>query len=111
MRRTLVPAGIIMQIQLMILFRIPPLPRLQDLRRDRPALPPLLLRSFCNRLGHLLLLGTMVEDRGAVLRAGVHALPVFRSGIVHLVEEFEERAVCYFLGVEYDLEGLGVCIQ
>jgi hypothetical protein len=35
----------------------------------------------------------MVEDCGAVLRAGVHALAVLGGGVVHLVEEGEEGFV------------------
>ena len=93
MRRTLVTAGIIMQIQLMIILRVPPLAGLEDLRRNLPLLPPLLLRLGRHALCLGLLLRRVVEDGAAVLRAGVHALAVRRRGVVHLVEEFEQGRV------------------
>ena len=100
MRRTLIPPGVIMQIQLMIFLRVPPLARLQDLRRDRALFPPLLLHLLRHALRLGLLLRRMVEDGAAVLRPRVHALAVRRGGIVHLVEEFEEGAVGEGGGVE-----------
>ena len=93
MRRTLIPPGILIQIQLMISLRIPPLPRRQNLRRHSPLLPPLLLDLLRNLLRLRLLLIIMVEDGGAVLRAGIHALAVLGGGVVHLVEEGEEGFV------------------
>ena len=42
------------------------------------------------------------EDRRAVLRAHVVALPVRRGGIVHLPELFEDLFKRHFLGVEND---------
>lgn len=108
MRRTLIPARIMMQIQLMIILRIPPRARLEYLRRDRPALPPLPLRPLGDLLRLRFLLGTVVEDGGAVLRAGVHALSVLGRRIVHLVEEFKEGGVLQFVRVEGYLKGFGV---
>ena len=108
MRRALVPSRVILQIELVIRLRIPPLARRQNLRRDGPALPPLLLRLLRNLPRLPLLLLAVVEDRGAVLRARVHALPVLRRRIVHLVEELQQRAVRQLRGVEGHLQGLGV---
>ena len=93
-----------MQIQLVIILRVPPLPRLEDLRRDPPLLPPLLLRLARHALRLGLLLRRMVEDGAAVLRAGVHALAVRRRGVMHLVEEFEQGGVREDGGVEGHLE-------
>lgn len=93
MRRTLIPPGILIQIQLMISLRIPPLPRRQDFCRHSPLLPPLLLDLLRNLLSLHLLLVVMVEDCGTVLRAGIHALAVLGGGVVHLVEEGEEGFV------------------
>ncbi len=76
----------------MILLRIPPLTRGQDLRDDL-ALPPLLIHQLGDLLRDGLLLGIVIEDAGAVLAAAVGALPVYRRGVVHAVEEFEELAV------------------
>ena len=97
-----------MQIQLMILLGIPPLSRRQNLRRDLLPLPPLLLGFLCNLLCLRFLLGTVRENRTAVLRAGIHALTVQSGGIVHLVEEFEERVVGEGRRVEGHLEGFRV---
>ncbi len=109
MRRALIPAGVLIQVQLMISLRVPPLPGLQDLRRDRLVLPPLLLRLLGDLARLPLLLRRVVEDGGPVLRAGVGALPVFGRGVVHLVEEGEEVGVGEAGGVEGHLERLGVC--
>ena len=98
-----------MQIQLMIILRVPPLPGLQDLRRDRALLPPLPLHLLRHALRLRLLLRGVVEDGAAVLGAGVHALAVRGGGVVHLVEEFEEGGVGEGGGVEGHLEGFGIC--
>lgn len=108
MRRTLIPARIPLQIQLMILLGIPPLPGLQNLRTHRSLAPPLLLHLLRHLLGFFFLFGGVVEDGGAVLGAGVHALAVLGGGVVHLVEELEEGAVGEEGGVEGHLEGFGV---
>ncbi len=52
----------------------------------------------------------MVEDGGAVLSAGVSALPVLGGGVVHFVKELEEGGVGEGRGVESYLEGFGVCM-
>lgn len=109
MRRALIPPRIPIQIQLMILLRIPPLPRLQDLRAHGPLFPPLLLHLLRDFLRLLLLLRGVVEDGAAVLRTRVHALAVLGRGVVHLVEELEEGGVGELGGVECHLEGFGVC--
>lgn len=104
----LVSARVIVQVQLMILLCIPPLSRRQDLSHNA-ALPPLVVDLLGNLSRLLLLLGIVVEDCGAVLRAGVGPLAVGGGGVVHFVEEFEEGTVGYFLGVVDDLEGFGIC--
>jgi hypothetical protein len=108
--RALVPARVVIQVQLVVLLCIPPLPRGQDLRHHA-ALPPLLVDLFRNLARLLLLLGIVVENRAAVLATCVRALAVRRGRIVHFVEEFEEGAVCYFLGVVDYLERFGVFIS
>ena len=50
----------------------------------------------------------MVEDDGAVLRAGVGALPVQRRRVVRGEEDVEEVAVADDVGVEVDLDDFGV---
>ncbi len=108
MRRALIPPRVMVQIQLMIILRIPPPARLQDLRRDLPILKPLLLRRLrdLHRLGFLL--GGVVEDGAAVLRARVHALPVLGGGVVHAVEKLQEVGVGDAGRVEGYLEGFGI---
>lgn len=93
MRRTLIPARVVMQIQLMILLRVPPLPRLQDLCAYSLPFKPLLLRQLCDFGGLLFLLWGVVENGTSVLGACVHALAVFGRGVVHAVEELEEVGV------------------
>lgn len=111
MRRTLVPAGIILQVQLMIALGIKPIAhgiRAQNLRRDPAALPPLLLRPLRHLPRDPLLLVRVREYRRPVLRARVGALPVFGRRVVHSVQEFQQRAVGYLRRVEGYLEGFGV---
>lgn len=110
-RRIHSPSWILIQIQLMISLRIPPLPRLQYLRRDRLALPPLLLGLLRHLPRRLLLLRGMVEYRTPVLRPRVGALPIFGRGVVHLVEEFEEGGVGETGGVKGHLECFGICVS
>ena len=108
MRRTLIATRVIMQIQLMVILCIPPSTRLKDLGTDRPTLPPLFLRSFCNLLGLRFLLRVVVEDGRTVLSATIHALPILGCRIMHLVEELEEGGILNFFRIEYHLKRLGV---
>lgn len=91
---TLVTTWVSIQILLVICLRIPPLPSRQDLRNDLP-LPPLLIHGLSDFPSDALLLGIMVKDARAILRATVGALLVGSCGVVHLVEEFEELGVGY----------------
>lgn len=108
MRRTLIATRVVMQIQLMIIFCIPPSAGLKNLGCDRPTLPPLLLRSFCYLLRLRFLLRVVVEDGRTVLSATIHALPILGRRIMHFVEEFEERGILNFFRIEYYLKRLGV---
>lgn len=92
----------------MVTLRIPPLTRLQKLRRNLLTLPPLFLRLLRHLLGRLLLLRRMIKYRASVLGACVGALSIFGGGIVHLVEELEEGGVGETGRVERHLEGFGV---
>ena len=104
MRWTLVPARVVMQIQLMIILRIPPSSRLEDFCRDGLILPPLFLCFLRDLLRLRFLLRTVIEDRGAVLCARVHALAILGRGIVHFVKELEKGCVLDFGRVENYLE-------
>lgn len=92
----------------MVLLRIPPLPRWQDLRRNT-TLPPLLVHLVGNIARNLLLLGVVVENGRAVLGTNIGSLAVLGGGIVHLVEELEEGAIGDFFGVVDYLQSFGVC--
>lgn len=107
MRRTLIPPRIPIQIKLMILLCIPPLPGLEHLSRHF-ALIPLLIHFPRHLLRLRLLLRRMPENRTAILTPCIHALPIFRSGIMHAVEERQEGSIADFLRVEDDLEGFSV---
>lgn len=89
----------------MIILRVPPLPGLQDFRRNRALFPPLLLHLLCHTLRLRLLLRRVVEDGAAVLGASVHTLAIRGRGVVHFVEELEEGGVGEGGGVEGHLEG------
>ena len=108
MARALIPARVVVQVLLVVRLSIPPLPGLQNLSRNL-ALVPLrvcLLRDLlCDRF----LLGRVVEDAAAVLRADVGALAVGGRRVVHAVEVLDQAAVGDLGRVEDDLEGFGVC--
>ena len=93
----------------MVIFRVPPLARRQDLR-DHLPLPPLLADQLRHLPRYALLLRVVVEDAAAVLGAGVRPLAVGGRGVVHPVEEFEELSVGDLVWVEGYLEGFGVCL-
>lgn len=92
----------------MILLRIPPLARRDDFRRKR-LLIPLLAHFFRNTFCDFVLLVAMRKDGTAILRANIRALSVLGRGIMHAVEEFQQRAIAHQRRVKGDLEGLGIC--
>jgi hypothetical protein len=105
----LVTPWVVVQVQLMVLFRIPPLSSWQDLCCDA-SFPPLLVDLVRDIPRNLLLLGIVVKDRRSVLATDVWTLAVGRGGIVHFVEELEEGAVGYFFGVVDDLQSFRICL-
>lgn len=92
----------------MVVLRIPPLTRLDDLCIKR-LLVPLLANLVRDIVRKLVLFLAVREDRAAVLGANVRALAVGCCGVVHAVEEFQKLAVADDGGVEGYLEGFGVC--
>ena len=84
----LISARIIIQIFLMIILRIPPLTRRQDLGNNI-SLPPLLIRLPRYIPRNTLLLRIVIENPWSVLWAGVWALAIRGRWVVHLVEELE----------------------
>lgn len=103
----LIPKRVLVQIQLMIVLRVPPLPSLYDLGRDL-AVIPLLIDLGCDLTRNFLLLSVVVKDARAVLRAAVVALAVECCGVVHPVEELEDLGVAQFRRVVGDLCSFGV---
>lgn len=93
----------------MIIFRIPPSARLQNLRRDRARFPPLFLSLFCHGAGDATLLGCVIEDSAAILGTGIAALSIFGGWVVHFVEKFDQAGVGDYRRVKGHLESLGVC--
>lgn len=61
------------EISLMIILRIPPLPRRQNLRHDLSS-PPLLARLIRHFPSHAFLLCIVIEDPGSVLGAAIRTL-------------------------------------
>lgn len=104
----LIPVGVPLQVQLVVLLGGPPLAGGRNLG-DNLALPPLGVCLCGDVAGDALLLLVVEVDGGAVLRAGVWALAVEGCGIVHAVEELDELAVGDLGWVEDELCGLGVC--
>lgn len=94
----------------MVVLRIPPLTRLDDLRAKR-LLVPFLANLVRNIVRNLVLFVAVREDRAAVLGTDVRTLAVDRCGVVHAVEEFQKLAVADDGGVEGHLEGFGVCFN
>lgn len=111
--RALVAGRVLVEVELVVVLGVPPGPGGDDLGGDRvrpapPAVP--LLGSLARHLArHPLLLGRVVEDGAAVLRAGVGALAVRRRRVVHPVEELEELPVRRLRRIEDDLQGFRVC--
>lgn len=91
----------------MVILRIPPLTRLDNLRTKR-LLVPLLANLLRDIVRNLVLLLAVRENRAAVLGANIRALAVEGCGVVHAVEEFQKLAVADDRGVEGYLEGFGV---
>jgi hypothetical protein len=106
--RALVSSRVLLQVQLVILLRIPPLASRYNLSRDR-LLVPLFANLVRNLLGNILLLLAMREDHTAVLGADIPALAVQGRRVMHAIEELEELAVCHDGGVKGDLKGFGIC--
>lgn len=107
---TFISRRILIQIKLVVLLRIPPLPSRDDLSRKRLMIP-LLGHLIRNNFGDLLLLLAVREDRAAVLGANIGTLHVLGRGVVHAEEEFQERSVADDRGVEGYLDGFGVYIS
>lgn len=92
----------------MIILGIPPRACGDDLRHD-PALVPLVVGLLRDLFGDLLLLLVVEVDSTTVVGPSIRALSVRRCRIMHLVEEFEELAVCDPCRVVVDQQGLVVC--
>lgn len=103
----LVTPWVMVQVQLMVLFRIPPLARWQYLRRNT-ALPPLLINLFRHISRNLLLLSIVVENRRSILRPDIWTLAIRSGRIMHLVKELQQTAIRDFLGVVNYLQRLGI---
>src|ERR1043165_19863 len=101
-----IPVRLLLQVILVVPLGRPELRVVDDLRRDRAR--PLLLRALDGLLRRLALLLVVHEDRRAVLRADVVALPVRRRGVVQAEEEVEDVAVRDRRRIEHDLDALGV---
>jgi hypothetical protein len=102
-----IPARVVVQILLVIILRIPPLTRGQDLSYNL-SFPPLLIRLLRHLPRNSLLFRVMIEDSTPILGSGVRPLAVRSCRVMHFIEEFEELAVCNLRGVEGNLESFGI---
>ncbi len=107
MRRALIATLSIIKVLLMVVLGIPPLASRHKVG-DNLALPPLLVGLVGDLLGDALLLVVVVEDAGAVLRAGIWALLVMGGWVVHAIEVLDEVDVRNFVGVVGELDGFCV---
>lgn len=98
MARAFISGGVLVEIQLVVLFRIPPRLGGQDLGDDL-AVPPLLIGLLGDLVRDRFLLGRMIKDPAAVLGPSVGTLLVRGGGVVHPVEELEQLGVGNFGGV------------
>jgi hypothetical protein len=87
LRRTLISTGVLVQVQLVIVLGIPPLPGGLDVRGDG-LLIPFLANFFRHILGDLKLFIAVCEDGAAVLRSDIRALAVCRRGIMQPIKKF-----------------------
>ena len=94
----LISTWMVIQIQLMILLRVPPLASWQNFSNDA-ALPPLLVRLLRNFLCYGFLLVIMIEDATSILGANIWPLSIRSSGIVHAVKVLDDVFVCELLWV------------
>ena len=92
----------------MIILRIPPLARGQDLRRDGPIFPPLLLHLLGHLLRNGLLLRVVVENPTPILSPHVRSLSIHCRRVVHFIQELDQLSVRQLFGVEEHQQGLGV---
>src|SRR4051812_19398852 len=103
-----VAVGIVLEVILMLRFGFPEVTGRRDLRHDLPRPAPGGVDVGDRLLGDLPLLVVDIEDRGPVARADVVPLAVHRRRVVDPEEELEQRAIRRSLGIERDLDGLGM---
>lgn len=103
-----VTTWILIQIELVVCFRIPPLPRWKDFGDNLASFPPLFADFLSDVSRYLFLLFIVIKYATSVLRSPVWALLVFGCWVVHLVEELEQLTVGDLLGIEDYLKCFGI---
>ena len=105
-----VPAGVLLEVLLVVVLGVVELARVRDLGRDRAEALfvelGLILLERCVDDGALF--GASGVDGAAVLRADVVALLIWRRGVVVFPEHLQERVEVDDLGVVDDKNGLGM---
>lgn len=105
----LVTTGILVEIELVVCFCIPPFTRWQDFGNNLATLPPLFANLLSNISCDLLLLFIVIKYATSILGTPIWALLVLGCGIMHLVEKLKQLAVSNLLRIEDNLECFSVC--
>lgn len=108
MARAFITPRVLLEIQLVVILRVPPRAGGDDLGHDA-ALVPLLVGLLGDLLGDLLLLLVVEVDAAAVVVSGIRPLPVQSRRVVHAVEKLEELAVRDPCRIIVDQQSLIVC--
>lgn len=107
MAGTRVPAGVVVEVELVVCLCVPPLASRKNFSNDL-VLPPFLANLLGDILGYRSLLLVVCEDSRSVLRTSIRSLSVGCGRVVHSVEELDKLSVRDLLRIIDDLQCLGV---
>lgn len=99
---------VLVQIELVVCFRVPPFTRGKDSSNNLASLPPLFANFLRDVSRYLFLLLVMIKYATSVLRSPIWALLIFGCWVMHLVKELEQLTIGNLLGIEDYLERFSV---